>query len=119
MKRILCSLFVLSFVLSSCTLLDRSQTIYYNEVELSFQDITEMRYEFEENEPITKETAELVAYGMSDTSSCVYWTENGSVWHLNADCGYMSNSKKIIYGSEAAAIECGKSKICSLCEKNK
>ena len=118
MKRFFCVLFVASFVLSSCAVLDRRSTIYYNEKELSLDDITEMRYSFEED-PTSEKNAEFVPYGDVFSEECVYWTESGSVWHLTSDCGYLSGAEKIIYGSEADAVKLKKTRICSLCDKNK
>lgn len=50
-------------------------------------------------------------------NSIVYWTEKGSVWHLYKDCGYLSKSKDIKSGSVQNAVDDGKDKLCSSCEK--
>ena len=47
----------------------------------------------------------------------VYWTKNGSVWHIYSDCGHLANSKEILSGSVNEALEAGKSGICSSCDK--
>ena len=42
MKRALMALFVATFVFSSCSVLDRKPTIYYNEEELTLEEIAQM-----------------------------------------------------------------------------
>ena len=118
MKRYLCAIFVVSFIFSSCTVLDRKSTIYYNEDELSLSDITEMRHVLEETEKIFNPKGKLVPYTDDEIESCVYWTKNGKVWHLTPECGYFTDGVEIIYGSEENAVECGKQRVCLLCEKN-
>lgn len=116
MKRRLCALFVAAFVFSSCAVLDRTPTIYYNEEELSLGDITEMRHSFEKSE-IEKETVELVPYDGEPGDGLVYWIESGQVWHLSYKCRHLSSESKVIYGSEENAVECGKSRACMTCSK--
>lgn len=116
MKRVFCALFVATFVFSSCTLLDRTPSIYYNEEELSLGDITEMRHSFVEDES-ANQTAVLVPYDETYVDVAVYWTENGKVWHLTPRCGYLKSGSQIIYGSRENAEKCGKTRVCSSCEK--
>ena len=52
-----------------------------------------------------------------ESTDLVYWTANGSVWHTFKDCGHLKNSKSIESGSIEKAIESGKAKLCSTCEK--
>ena len=47
----------------------------------------------------------------------VYWTEGGGVWHLFEDCGHLKRAKEIFSGSVQDAIQSGKEKICSSCNK--
>lgn len=49
----------------------------------------------------------------------VYWTKSGTVWHLFKDCGHLKNSKTVISGSLEEAINEGKEKVCSSCNKRR
>jgi hypothetical protein len=51
-----------------------------------------------------------------DMQDVVYWTQNGEVWHTKEDCRYLKN-KDVISGSQKDAIDAGKSRLCSSCEK--
>ena len=117
MKRYLCVVFVTIFFFSSCTVLDRKSTIYYNESELSLGDVTEMRHMFDEQESTVQSKGELVPYNDTEVVFPVYWTKNGKVWHLTPECGYFTEGNEIIYGSKEDAIKCGKQRVCQLCEK--
>ena len=52
-----------------------------------------------------------------ESSDLVYWTESGGVWHTFRDCSYLKKSKEIESGSVEKALESGKAKLCSACEK--
>lgn len=118
MKKALYVLFVAIFLLSSCAVLDRTPSIYYNEEELSLEDITEMRHSVESPEE-TQPTLSLVPYSQAPTAVPVYWNANGNVWHLNTECGYLNRDGDIIFGSTEEAIKSGKVRVCSPCEKKK
>lgn len=47
----------------------------------------------------------------------VYWTKNGSVWHESVECPSLANSDKssLASGSEDAAVEAGKERVCKKC----
>ena len=45
----------------------------------------------------------------------VYWTENGSVWHINSKCSSLSRSSKIEFGGEEEALTAGKERLCKKC----
>lgn len=45
----------------------------------------------------------------------VYWTPNGSVWHITKECSSLSRSKNIVSGSESDAIAAGKERVCKRC----
>lgn len=47
----------------------------------------------------------------------VYWTKNGSVWHIDEECYRLNNSKEILSGSVEEAKESGKERVCSSCGK--
>ena len=118
MKKFICSLFVAVFVFSSCTVLDRSSDIYYNENKLSLDDITNMRHEFSEVEPSVK-GINLIPYENAVSDEPVYWVDGGQVWHLKTECGYISDGSTVFYGSLENAVQCGKYRVCSSCENNK
>lgn len=48
------------------------------------------------------------------SSDMVYWTKNGSVYHLFADCRFLEDSDEVYHGSIAQS---GRSRLCSDCEK--
>ena len=45
----------------------------------------------------------------------VFWTAGGSVWHTTADCSALANAKDIRSGTEAQALDMGKSRVCKRC----
>ena len=47
----------------------------------------------------------------------VYWTASGTVYHTHDDCGHLKNTKDLLTGSSATAIENGKTRLCKTCEK--
>lgn len=47
----------------------------------------------------------------------VYWTEHGTVYHLNPNCSHIINSSTIYSGDAAAAYEHGLSRPCKDCAK--
>ena len=114
MKRLILSFLALIFLLSACTVLDRTSTIYYNESELSLADVTQMRQEFPEE---TEKTVNLIPCGEDDIENAVYWTKSGNVWHLQSDCGYVKNGSDLFYGSESDALSFGKERVCTSCSK--
>ena len=118
MKKLICALFVATFAFSSCAVLDRTPSIYYNESELSLEDITKMSEGLKE--PIeTMSLLRLVPYGDEQVVNAVYWTEKGGVWHLSKECSYLGEDSDVFYGSVENAIECGKARVCVPCDKKK
>ena len=116
MKRLICALFVATFAFSSCAVLDRTPSIYYNEDELSLYDITQMIESI--NEPLEAVSPlRLIPYGEETVENAVYWTEKGSVWHSSSSCSYLGKDSDIFYGSVENATECGKTRLCLPCEK--
>ena len=67
-----------------------------------------------ETEPATEVATEEETFPPMLTG-IVYWTENGSVYHKDADCRYIRNSKHVLYGTEEDAQEAGKARACSSC----
>ena len=47
----------------------------------------------------------------------VYWTQNGTVFHLTEDCYHLDQSYELMSGTSTAAIEAGKTRLCKTCEK--
>ena len=47
----------------------------------------------------------------------VYWTEHGTVYHLNPNCSHIINSKTIYSGDAAAAYEHGLTRPCKDCAR--
>ena len=117
MKRALLALFVVTFIFSSCSVLDRKPTIYYNEEELTLDEIAQMA-ESLKNAESEDASFSLIAYGEENIQTPLYWTEGGSVWHLDVECRHLKNIDKIFYGVEADAIKCGKQRACSSCGNN-
>ena len=54
---------------------------------------------------------------VDEEKQIVYWTKNGSVWHIDEDCYRLNKSKEIISGTIDEAKESGKERVCSSCGK--
>ena len=48
----------------------------------------------------------------------VYWTQFGSVYHLDQDCQHLNRSSEIFEGDVATAIGENKTRLCKTCAKN-
>lgn len=92
-----------------------------SEIEGESQKVTEIKTEslteivteeITSEEAITTETEDP----SNEASEIVYWTEKGEVWHTSANCRYIKNSE-VISGTVNEAIESGKERLCSVCEK--
>ena len=101
---------------SSCAVLDRSATIYYNEEELSLADVTEMRHIFDETENGLKSVT-LIPCEEISADETVYWLKSGSVWHKTYECRYIKDGSEVFYGTKEKAAENGKINCCSACNK--
>ena len=53
----------------------------------------------------------------SSLSSKVYWTQNGTVYHVYKDCGHINHEVELFEGDCNEAIEHGKTRLCSTCLK--
>ena len=105
-------------MLTSCSVLDRSAKITYNGEELSLSDITEMRQAFLTEEPVSSNReVTLIQYSEILTGPPVYWVESGEVWHISPDCGHIKSGSEVMFGNEADALECGKTRLCLSCSK--
>ncbi len=60
-----------------------------------------------------KAQAEATLAGQS-----VYWTQFGSVYHLDQDCQHLNRSSELYEGDVATAIENNKTRLCKTCAKN-
>ena len=48
----------------------------------------------------------------------VYWTQFGSVYHIDPDCQHLNRSSELFQGAVATAIGEGKTRLCKTCAKN-
>ncbi len=49
------------------------------------------------------------------SEDAVFWTVSGSVWHVTAECSALAKSKSVLSGTEAQAIQAGKTRVCKRC----
>ena len=49
----------------------------------------------------------------------VYWTEGGSVYHLDRDCYHLKRAERVIEGSVKHAWSEGKERVCATCGEKK
>ena len=90
-----------------------SETEKVTETEVKTESPTEIvTEEITSEEAITTETEDP----SNEASEIVFWTEKGGVWHTSANCRYIKNSE-VISGTVNEAIESGKERLCSVCEK--
>jgi len=72
-----------------------------------------------ESEKAAENTEEVTEPFIPDTDDMgnilVYWTDNGSVWHINLKCPSLSRSVKVESGTENTAITKGKERLCKKC----
>ena len=64
--------------------------------------------------PISKEEKEAAEAAINQD---VYWSTYGKVYHLDEDCSALNNSDTLYNGSVDAAIEKGRTRLCSFCAK--
>jgi len=64
--------------------------------------------------PISKEEKDAALEAVSGT---VYWTPYGKVYHTDQDCQALNHSDTLNEGSVEAAIEDGRTRICSFCAR--
>ena len=48
----------------------------------------------------------------------VYWTQFGSVYHIDQECQHLNRSSELFQGDVATAIANGKTRLCKTCAKN-
>lgn len=53
----------------------------------------------------------------ANVGKVVYWTEGGSVFHLDEDCSHLNRSYELTAGTPEEAEQAGKSRLCKSCEK--
>ena len=66
--------------------------------------------------PVSEEGIAQAESTLGDTS--VYWTQFGSVYHLDTECQHLNRSSELFEGDVATAIEKGKTRLCKTCAKN-
>ena len=66
--------------------------------------------------PVSQEGKAQAEATLGDTS--VYWTQFGSVYHLDPDCQHLNRSSELFEGDVAAAIGANKTRLCKTCAKN-
>lgn len=66
--------------------------------------------------PVSEEGKAQAESTLGDTS--VYWTQFGSVYHLDTECQHLNRSSELFEGDVATAIEKGKPRLCKTCAKN-
>ncbi len=68
--------------------------------------------------PVSSEDLEAMQQNAIELGDgTVYWTEHGTVYHLNPNCSHIINSATIYSGDAAAAYEHGLSRPCKDCAK--
>ena len=66
--------------------------------------------------PVSEEGKAQAESTLGDTY--VYWTQFGSVYHLDTECQHLNRSSELFEGDVATAIEKGKTRLCKTCAKN-
>ena len=66
--------------------------------------------------PVSEEGKAQAEATLGDTS--VYWTQFGSVYHLDTECQHLNRSSELFEGDVATAIAEGKTRLCKTCAKN-
>ena len=66
--------------------------------------------------PVSEEGKAQAEVTLGDTS--VYWTQFGSVYHLDQDCQHLNRSSEVFEGDVATAIGENKTRLCKTCAKN-
>ena len=69
-------------------------------------------------DPKMKKVAAIVAAVALVLGIGVYWTQFGSVYHLDTECQHLNRSSELFEGDVATAIEKGKTRLCKTCAKN-
>ena len=68
--------------------------------------------------PVSSEDLEAMQQNAIELGDgTVYWTEHGTVYHLNPNCSHIINSKTIYSGDAAAAYEHGLTRPCKDCAR--
>lgn len=66
--------------------------------------------------PVSEEGKAQAQATLGDTS--VYWTQFGSVYHLDTECQHLNRSSELFEGDVETAIGAGKTRLCKTCAKN-
>ena len=66
--------------------------------------------------PVSEEGLAQAQQTLSGTS--VYWTQLGSVYHIDTECQHLNRSSELYEGAVEDAIAAGKTRLCKTCAKN-
>ena len=102
-----------------------SEALSSEKDEQTAQEITNIKEDSEtqaQSEMNTESETDSEAEIESATSSAtndnlVYWLESGKVWHIKRECSYIVKKENVSSGTLEDAIEAGKEKVCSRCDK--
>ena len=112
-------------LLTSCSILIPNEQVFDGGEILNDAKMSEIKAEILKGEDDKSNTSQVVdesdaSNGSgpdSEETSIVFWTSGGSVWHLFEDCGHLKRGKEILSGTVQDAMDAGKEKVCSTCDK--
>lgn len=118
-------LLILAVFATSCDIFTPSNEVFKGGEILNAEKMSEIKAEiFGSADETTDSVIETTSNDSSKSENSeveqpseVYWTSGGSVWHLYEDCGHLKRGKDIISGTVQEAIDAGKEKVCSSCDK--
>ena len=129
-KRWICAVIALLLLITACACTAEPSEVGGVQVTPEMlESVSRSLAEQEENDdaPETVHTAEIVPFGQKETSESqedtekisltdiVYWTESGSVYHIDSQCGSLKNSTKVIQGTVEEALLSKKERACKTC----
>ena len=129
-KRWICAVIALLLSITACACTAESPEVGGVQVTPEMlESVSRSLAEQEENDdsPETAHTAEIVPFKQKETAESqeenenisltdiVYWTESGSVYHIDSQCGSLKNSTKLIQGTVEEALLSKKERACKTC----
>lgn len=118
-KRAICFATVVSAVLcfSSCSQYAVGEDFYAGKA-VTPEDIESLYSAIATQNGESNDSAELVTAPTDGQGSMiVYWTANGSTYHLYPECRHYAKSSEKRTGTLDTAIRSGKKNMCSVCKK--
>ena len=112
---------MLAFLFLLCSCGTTEHGVWYDGRELTEQEIGVILARGAESES-SESSSVLLAFREGDsapTEESVFWTESGSVFHLDPLCRHLAKAKEICYGTAEDAVLEGKERACTACEKGK